>query len=316
MKHRGFTLAELLVVLAVVGLLTVLVMPSFTAAQKAARATICRGNLSRIGTVFSAAEQASGQPVSAVGATMIYPDWRSWPYKAQIACNVLELYKCPDDMRPRVDSASLRRRVEYRSSFRGGVAIPLVGEVENNYVLSRRGPNYSEYVFEEAGNITQAFWTPGNHNDGWLRFFDDGLIEIIDCNCGGDNQLWIDGQPAFGTNPNDSKCTQMRLNIGRKVRTNLGDPGLASYGVNIYAHRYAYGADVVVLLDYDALTADPDDAARTREILLQSRRHFGRMNVLWGDGTVRPRGVVALDPIVNRRKWNPSALRPDENGFD
>lgn len=311
MKHRGFTLVELLIILSIITLLLVVATPTLTVVLKVARATICRGNLSRIGTVFSLTKQASGELVTTAKRTMVYPEWRNWPREAQAVCNEKDLYRCPEDDREHVDMEALQRGVEYRSTFGGGITIPLVGNVENNYVLSRRGSDFTEYVFEEAGNINQNFWVPGSHNDGWIRLHDTGLIEIVSCNCGGDNQLWIDGKPAFGPDPSNRQHTQMRPNVGAKVRTKLADAGLSSYGVNSYAHRYSYGSTVLVLLDYEARTANPDDTAKTRELLLKSRRHIDRLNVLLSDGSVSTMGVSELDPILNHRLWNPSLLPPD-----
>ena len=311
MKHRGFTVIELIVVISIVALLLATIVPSLSMAGQCARATLCRGNLKRICGVFSLTGQRSIGQVTVGDLAMIFPPWRSWPRQAQGVCGDKPLYRCPEDKRQPIDMEALRRGVEYRSTYGGGIAIPLVGDVENNYVLSRRGPSFTEYVFEEAGNINQSFWIPGHHNDGWLRLHDDGIIEIVSCNCGGDNQLWIDGKPAFGPDPKDKRCTQMKLNVGRKLRTRLSDAGLSSYGVNSYAHRYPYASKTLVLLDYEARTANPDDPAKTRQLLLASRRHLRRINVLIADGAVRPMGVSQLDPITDRTFWDPDLLPPD-----
>jgi prepilin-type processing-associated H-X9-DG protein len=220
------------------------------------------------------------------------------------------------------DITSLCKRVVYRSTYGGGVQIPLEGSVVNEYVLSRSGTdpkgNYVEYVFEEAGKITTYswnFWDPSKHNDGWVRIYPvSGTIEIISCNCGGDNQLWIDNKPAFGPDPTNKMHTQMKPNVGKTINLGAGVSGTSSYGINSFAHRYSYGSPVLVLMDYEAdgatLAADPDDPARVRQQLLNSLRHLGRVNMLLADGSVRTAGLSQIDPVANRRLWNPDNLAP------
>jgi prepilin-type N-terminal cleavage/methylation domain-containing protein/prepilin-type processing-associated H-X9-DG protein len=311
---KGFTLVELLVVLAVIVVLVTILVPSISKAAAVARSTLCQGNLQRLGTVLGFVNQVGANASATMTpgrAVTVYPDWHGWPYQAQGACSDSRLFKCIEDARGAVDMAQVRRRVEYRSTYGGGIVIPLAGEVENNYVLSRRGPDYTEYVFEEAGNINQGFWVVGSHNDGWLKLYDNGLLKVVSCNCGGDNQLWIDGKPAFGPNPNDHNSTQMRPNVGKTLRTNLRDSSITSYGVNTYAHRYPYGSNVLVLMDLDDLSASPNDPSRTRAALSASRRHLGRLNTLMADGTVHTKGLSQLDPLLNRSLWDPSRLPVD-----
>lgn len=51
--HRGFTLVELLVVVAIITILVALLLPTITQARFSARLAICKSNLRSFGTALS-----------------------------------------------------------------------------------------------------------------------------------------------------------------------------------------------------------------------------------------------------------------------
>lgn len=101
-QHNGFTLVELLVVVAIIGVLVALLLPAVQAARASARAASCKNNMRQIGLgVLQFCDTHKGQ----------FPEWyhakhqdgdaegiHSWIYTiAPYMESVDEIRLCPDD---------------------------------------------------------------------------------------------------------------------------------------------------------------------------------------------------------------------------
>ncbi len=107
-SQRGFTLVELLVVIAIIGLLIGLLLPAVQSAREAVRRTSCKSNLKQIGIAFQQYldRKTKGKfPVAAVlpsaELTFYAPDRPIRPSVASVVGSYIEnsreVFRCPSD---------------------------------------------------------------------------------------------------------------------------------------------------------------------------------------------------------------------------
>ena len=104
MKRKGFTLVEVLVIIAIIILLVAVLAPSLLNARVYTRATICRNNLHQIGALRATAKRLSTPTLSSAvtiyrdwSPITIYPVWRAWPWTAWQYCGNDKIFRCPED---------------------------------------------------------------------------------------------------------------------------------------------------------------------------------------------------------------------------
>ena len=78
---KGFTLVEIMIVVAIIGLLAAIAIPNFIKARDSARTNACKSNLKQIqGAVAMWAMETNKQGSDAVVKTGVTPDYlKTWP---------------------------------------------------------------------------------------------------------------------------------------------------------------------------------------------------------------------------------------------
>ena len=102
--ERGFTLLELLVVVAVIGLLLAILLPALSAASEAGRSTVCSVNLNQLGMGSIAYSQDSADMLPYYAWMSGRPFKHEW-WPTQVARGMAsfesDIYACPSDPVPK-----------------------------------------------------------------------------------------------------------------------------------------------------------------------------------------------------------------------
>ena len=334
MKRGAFTLVELLVVIALIALLAVLLIPSFTPAMSVYRATQCRNNLNRLwqGFVLASDTATSGQGVLVTGdkdSAGVYPTGMIWPSVPNNVVKDIELFQCPEDEVKQSSISGSLATVEYVCP-QGNFPLDDIGDAD--FYKSRRGRNsqgaYTEYLLQDDsysnGQYNLMSFTGWVDSDGVCRIYDSGQIYVlkdlrvdtVGCvpawgpnsgpgwpdrvnTCPDLNSIYYNGEPSLEGNGKMQDARGKSYNL-----PNWGER-LTNYGINTYAYRYSTGGGCIVLVDYQESMVDVDIPLESEGLLLQSARHFDKVNYLLSDGSVKTASPLEISPRLHPKAWRP-----------
>ena len=318
MRHKAFTLVELLVVVGIIAVLVMILVPQLTTARDMGRRTTCRHNLRQIGAAFGGASTDQKRIIDAAA----FPDANRWPAIPYEYAPNDRIYLCPEDNPGNWDVIS---GLEYVSGYSPNPVYPFadgyVGPGGKVVTRGRRGSDsvgpYWEYVHEEAYTYEhgcefwdQRTWYPSgpdySDNDGVFRIYDNipgrgRIVKLHEYNCYAGNTATLFGKGLF----NPAGTLQ-----GLKGSEAPLKAFYTSYGINARAHAVEVRPDTAVLMDFRhtdddmSFIADPSRANINARLDL-SGRHLGRMNVLFADGSVRSVYPAQMYPTANGAVWSP-----------
>ena len=188
-RHRGFTLVELLVTIGVIAVLISLLLPALRTAREQARRAQCLVNLRTLTTAWLAYANANRGLLC--GADALMPDSQSfhqwvsvgddpqcardgvlWPY-----LNDARVYKCPDDEQDAFRSYSI-------NSWLDGAGPPADGELTTARTLSRIRHPSETFVFVEEDlpsyGSFYVLWYGNPWDNSWISL--PGVFHGNTCN--------------------------------------------------------------------------------------------------------------------------------------
>ena len=323
-RHRGFTLAELMVVIAVIALLVAILMPALSGIGANARRILCINNLNKINQATQTSASRSSSDLRSMSD--------NWVSVVQQLTDSQDLLRCPEGG-PLAEGSPVESLLCIRMRTGGLETIPLMevfqsGGWASGYKLLK----FSSTQFSQLGEskrVTPAPYVPdGNPNTYYWCYDDAGLggdhdfqdlvVRVektgggqariqITATTGGRPEVWSpDLTIPYGV---DSEINLLHGGTGVERVLNVG--GGTHYGMNT-ASLDMREFKKLHILDYMNAQANSTDNWSDgtfdddEDGLPDFSRHQGRLNAALLDGSARSYYRWQLDPSdleVERVLW-------------
>ena len=338
----GFTLAEMLVVVAVIGLLVAILVPMLGNALAYARYVGCTSNLEKLGqayaTMYSTRRMTGLTGIGSLGA--------GWPKMFQpYVAGSKSVICCPTKGGEGImEQASLDQyynEVYVGGAYQGAMALsesdsPFVWKLSQtqyqDFLNAGKGRGYNYTGYKPDNNVGSYYymlednaWRGGGDMDFWDVNY---LIETDGINV---KITVVPGYTVYTHNLIHGNGPGKKILIADTMRkagetVEIPGKGVASYGINTVADQFDPGdGDKILLMDYDFVTVaasqydetgdragqlierwqpDPNDPTGP----LKFARHMRKANVLFTDGTVhlmRPDDIHPNNPESCAKYWDP-----------
>jgi len=326
-KSRGFTLAELMVVIGLIALLVAIIMPSYSSAGAEARRVLCLNNLNKINQAthtWATRSMSWDQHALAEGG---------WTAAVENLTDGHEVLRCPEGGEL-AEGSPVESLIVIRESPTSNVAIPLIemnkdGGFAGAFKILKL--SNTQFNLGEGKTISPGPYVPdGNPNSYWWGY-DDGAIGSGDydfqdltihvtkkgdgtatlailASTGGDPEVW---SPDFKTCYARTQDINEHHNGGKTITVKLNIGGATHYGMNT-ARIDMRRLDKIQLLDYpNALAASTDnwddkEWDENKDGQPDFIRHRGKLNAATLGGSAKTYARWQLDPAdieVERQLW-------------
>jgi prepilin-type N-terminal cleavage/methylation domain-containing protein/prepilin-type processing-associated H-X9-DG protein len=287
-RHRGFTLVELLVVVAIIGILVALLLPAVQTTRAAARRAQCLSNLHNLGVAYH--NRRSVKKILSAG------EWVA--NFTAFAENDPSIFVCPDDMRNPIPLAGfLHVRDRGFTDFGGSHNIPFDTEgfrCRLSTAVKPTTPDSYGLEFESTD-----IW---DHNDLRVRIEPqaDGRAKL--------SALSENSGHTYDLKGPDGKVVFKNFAPGRTAflpywRTSYG-------GNNRMPKLNRDDSNKILVLDYNKILADViGPNARDNWPRHHAPRHTNAINVLFMDGHTDSIDPDEIDPRIrayHEKLWRPS----------
>ena len=330
---RGFTLVEMLVVIAIIAVLMVMLMPGVQAAREAGRRTHCANNLHQIGIAAQHLMSVTADSQATGAAAGLVPSvWRD--VLAPFLERQKSVYFCPNDLESMRTGQSASVSDYYVTVGESGYRIPLtdgpLARIWPNLNVVPMGPDGQNWA--QGKTWSQLLWNQPQSTEAYIVSMEDmspanagDMMDVCllidpraDTTYG--SWSWTKGHGYSQYTLYDANDNVVNDVSGRPCRWFVHNqmwtvPGgnRCSYGMNSRANRFHGGdASHVLLVEYYKLVADVlpptmkdavpasawRDSAHWGGWGASRFRHLGAMNVLFFDGRVETRNSDDLNPFV------------------
>ena len=336
-RHRsgdGFTLVELLTVVAIIALLIAIALPSLGSARATARTKQCAANLHQISVAWSTLATGGSAASKSLWAlqliafmdehdeSFLCPEDKV-PYMAGLDAIAIRVYDSPDHVAYDMDIFSSLGQYGSNSEWAQGDYTWRCNEEEyarltdpTSFLLTadQARDNLTQYTAGENPNVSYLIFEDlrGGYNPDWdfsdfsVRLEMDGDYVNVQATKGRAGFTFAvvgaGGEEEGNRLASTGNAYQFRA---RALRT--------SYGANNLIQSTRVGSDSIVVLDYEKGIANVagDDANPIEFTIYKAARHRGMSNVLFGDGSTRLMTLGEIDPnhSETEEKWIPPERR-------
>jgi len=300
---KAFTLVELLVVVAIIGLLVAILMPELAAVKELGRMTVCQTHLKQMFDGFNHGEAGSGMLKSKP-----FPGPDGWPATPMNVLPNPEIYLCPSDGDDSDDVPMEAYSIHYGADCGDLAGFSLLIAPESDGYGHGGSPICR---VEDMGDWTLYIFDDGLHRDldDWafrvtkdyprvatriLNPYNPGSSPSGERTC----SIWANGQPLAGW-----EDMRDRSLVGQSFI--MSGEGVLDYGFNALVDGVHVAPDTLVTMDYPRRLAHSGEDMTVE--LAKAARHRGKLNVLRADGSVKTARPSELDPAIgnNAQKWTP-----------